>query len=203
MTPAAKEVVQLPLGDYAPPLRPELSQWHTPQPVADRMAAWCARPGMRLLEPCAGGGNLVRAAISQGVFVTAVEIDPAWSELLRADPAFSNVEVLTADFLRMESWRLGQFDLVLMNSPYEDGQDALWIERALEFAPRVVALVPSRVLYGVSKHERLWSKHGLARLANLVRRPVFAGGGGKFDLCVVDVRRDEANRQTTEVEWWS
>ena len=191
------------LGDFAPPMNPALSQWHTPQNLADRMAAWCVRPGLRVLEPCAGGGALVRAALACGGHVSAVEIDPAWAQTLRAE--YADVDIQTADFFKLVPPLYDQPDahaLVLMNSPYEDGQDALWIERALEFAPQVVALVPSRILYGVSKYERIWSKHTLARLANLVRRPVFAGSGGKFDLCVVDVKRGLCFGET-RVEWWA
>lgn len=194
---------QIQLGEFAPPMKPGLSQWHTPQPLADRMAEWCElEPGNAVLEPCAGGGNIVRACTRQGVTITAVEIDPEWCAVL-GDQRGRGETVICADFLAMAlpTYDTEKFDIVVMNSPYEKGADATWIAHAIMFAPRVVALVPSRILYGAKKHRQLWSRYRLARVAHLVRRPIFKGTGGKFDLCVVDVRR-EPPRKTVEVEWW-
>ena len=77
---------QLSLGDFAPELLPELSQFHTPTKLAKRMGAYAdVLPGMRVLEPSAGGGNIVRELVKAGAEVDAVEIDPRWCTVLRKE----------------------------------------------------------------------------------------------------------------------
>ena len=194
--------VQLVLGGFAPPLDPGLSQWHCPVGLANRIAQWAGvKPGDRVLEPCAGGGNLARPCVAAGAKVTAVEIDPAWADVLRNDPTLDGTVVHTADFMTLRPEDLGTCDLAVMNSPFEGGADAIWLERVLEFVPRVVAVGPSRILFGQEKHERVWSKHSLIGLANMIRRPVFFGSGGKFDVVVVDVERG-LGKSLRRLEWW-
>ena len=201
---------QLTLGDFAPPLRSELSQWHTPVDLANRIAAWAGlRRGTRVLEPCAGGGNLVRACVAHGADVTAVELDPAWATVLAKDPTLHpagrlRTLVINDDFMTLTTDELGQFDVAVMTPPFEDGQDAAWLEHVLKFAPRVVMVGPSRLLFGQDKYARVWSKNRLTGLACMVSRPVFFGDGGKFDVVVAEVRRDIGHRgqRLERLEWW-
>ena len=168
-----------------------LSQFHTPQPLADRMAAWAGvSRNMRVLEPCAGGGNIARACMKLGAQVTAVEIDKRWADKMVADPSLAGAEIAYGDFLRCKPGDLGPpHDLVVMNSPFEKQADALFIAHAITFAPRVVALDPVGVLFGKKKNELVWSRRSLTGLVIITRRPKFLGSGGSFDCALVEVDR--------------
>lgn len=117
------------------------------------------RPGMRVLEPSAGTGNLL-APLPAGCDVVAVEIVTALVHALRQ--RFPAVYVECADFLQCNG-DLGQFDRILMNPPWRRGLDIQHIEHARRFlAPggEVVA-----ICYGGEKQRR-----------------AFAGCGEWFDL---------------------
>lgn len=105
--------------------------FYTPGPVASQMmehADLCA--GMTMLEPSAGSGNLIRAAMSHGIFsgnIVAVEIDQRKTEL-----AGLVSQVHYKDFLQCNG-DLGKFDRVLMNPPFTRGQDVAHIRHAIKF----------------------------------------------------------------------
>ena len=103
-----------------PEYKPEFQQWHTPPKLAERMATeftWRSPTGICqpvfgpstvVLEPSAGGGALVRAALDQGVRgVVAVELDPEWIQRLHvrfeAEIAVGRVVVVDGDFLANET----------------------------------------------------------------------------------------------------
>lgn len=123
------------------------SLFPTPPPLAARMVAEAAlEPGMTVLEPSAGTGNLLRALREAfrpglgGSFVrTAVEINYDLCERLRgAEPGAT---VRQADFLACDD--LGTFDRIVMNPPFDRGADMKHILHAMHLlAPggRLVAL---------------------------------------------------------------
>ena len=114
----------------------------TPPAIASAMAKLAdLRPGMRVLEPSAGTGALLRA-LPAGVEVCAVEVN---TELALALNRWGEVPlvVLRADFLSVEPERFEPFDRILMNPPFADGEDIAHIVHARKFlAPggRLVAL---------------------------------------------------------------
>ena len=127
-----------------------------------------------------------------------------WSELGDGEP----VRVVEADFL---STTLAPVDVVCMNPPYEGGLDGAFLERAMELAPRVVALLRLNALVGQERHERVWSRIGrgwhLDVVAYLARRPVFlaagaATDGAKSDFVAVRLTRGTRARKT-RTEWWT
>lgn len=93
----------------------------TPGPLAARMVDLAEiAPGHTVLEPSAGTGALLDAVRAAGFFtaaVTAVEINEGLADRLRL--RFDDVK--QADFLACD--RLGTFDRVLMNPPFEHGAD--------------------------------------------------------------------------------
>lgn len=183
---------QLRLGDWGPELRPGLSQYPTPRILARRVVDWAGvRPGDSVLEPSAGGGNLVRELMRVGARVTAVEVDPEWAHVLVQE---AGVKVVCADFIQWEPAIEGMFDLAVMNPPLNGGVGGDHVAHALRFAPRVVSVLRLADLAGRGRFNSLWSKCRIARLAILVERPVFAhvdgSDGGLTDFCVVDVRAD-------------
>ncbi len=93
------------------------------------------RPGLRILEPSAGTGNLLRAlydALQDNLAgVTAVEINPTLADSLKA--GFPHSDVRCADFLGCNG-NLGEpFDRVVMNPPFENGSDVAHVLHALHF----------------------------------------------------------------------
>ena len=134
-----------------------LSQWFTPDHLALRVAVWglAGSNASTILEPSAGGGALVRAAriARPSARVHALEIDPYWARrLAESDPT---VAVLEVDALTV-AWP--SVDAVLMNPPYEEGRDGDFLERAIDAAPRVVAILRLSALAGLRRHAGVWSR---------------------------------------------
>lgn len=115
----------------------------TPVDVAGRVAAYAdLRAGDRVLEPSAGTGRLLDA-IEAGPHgeVVAVEVSYALAEDLRR--RYPSVEVRCADFLST-SGDIGTFDRVVMNPPFDHGEDIRHVRHALEHlrpGGRLVAIV--------------------------------------------------------------
>lgn len=189
-----------------------LSQWWTPPELAARVAH-LALDGTRfpsVLEPAAGAGALIDAVLAARPLarVTALELDPAWARHLTVAYAREPVRVIEADFL---TTTLAPVDVVCMNPPYENGLDGAFLERAMELAPRVVALLRLNALVGQERHERVWSRIGrgwhLDVVAYLARRPVFLAAGAATDGAKSDfvaVRLTQGTRaRKTRTEWWT
>lgn len=104
----------------------------TPDAAADEVAQLAElRSGLRLLEPSAGNGQLVRAAqrVTGGLYVHTVEVNPDHFHTLAQ---ISNL-VSMADFVKSTVTELGAFDRVLMNPPFTKGQDVEHVVHAYDF----------------------------------------------------------------------
>jgi phospholipid N-methyltransferase len=120
----------------------------TPPGLAARMVELAEiQPGMCVLEPSAGTGNLVRAILQSEpeAHVDLIEINPALCKSLEA----FGFSVACADFLAATSEEPvcpdseDGFDRVVMNPPFGQAQDVAHIKHALTFlAPggRLVAI---------------------------------------------------------------
>jgi predicted RNA methylase len=181
-------------------------------------ALWRGQP-LRVLEPSAGNGALVRPLVAAGAEVTAFELDARYTKELAAllDPEEVNgTAIVPADFLALAdalggssaAWR---FDLCVMNPPYEDGKDVEFILHALKFAPRVVGIFRADLWYGVERYDELWSQVRPTRILNLKRRwfknPQTGKGGETNYVCLELVKRgvlDKASTRPDQVsmEWW-
>jgi len=192
-------VDQLSLGAWAPPLRADLGQFHTPVKLAQKMVAWAGvRNGDAVLEPSAGGGNIVRELQKVGARVTAVEIDLPWAQVLRSE--FPTVSVHECDFLRMGVF---DHDAALMNPPLSGGVGPSHVAHALSMVPLVVSVLRLSDLVGDEHCRVLWDPYELTRLALLRHRPLFTGDGGKTDFCVVEVgHRDTGRPRQYTIEHW-
>lgn len=184
--------------------RDDLAQWHTPAWLARRVVRWAGiGPGLRVLEPGAGGGNITCELVEAGAVVTAVEVDPAWAHVCRSRCPGASVHV--GDFLL---WGHGgrEFDLAIANPPYDGGLDSVFLAEMFWHAPRVVAILRTHALHGVERFDRVWRHVDVAGLAFCVRRPKFGSGEqsdtAKHEFCVVDARRRGTWSGSTRVEWW-
>jgi len=115
----------------------------TPPDLAARMArlAGSTLAGMRVLEPSAGTGNLVRAIMNSAtgadcVRIVAVEINSGLVKTLQQQrdrtvhANENNFDIRQADFMACNG-DLGTFNAILMNPPFEKGHDIKHIMHAL------------------------------------------------------------------------
>lgn len=166
---------------FEPERQEALSQWFTPAWIARRAARWL-RPGLRILEPSVGSGNLVEALVRAGhriEDITGCEIDPAWEAHTHA--RFDRkLEIYGGDFLAIDwSPPRPRFDASFQNPPYENDLDLRFVVRTLEIAPITVAIVKSDFEFGTTRDAGLWLPHGVVRRrAILVERPRFGSVSG-------------------------
>lgn len=182
------------------------AQWFTDPVLADRLVGLassllddCVRRSLplRVLEPTAGGGNLVRAVLRRVPHATidAVEIDGRFvPELASIGP---NVTAIHADYLERPAPDR-RYDLAPCNLPFDDGMETALLEKLLDEAERIPALLPARSLFGKERHERIWWRFDprnpkrdwwLRKIEHVVPRPRFAGSGGSDEIVLLDLRR--------------
>jgi type I restriction-modification system DNA methylase subunit len=116
-----------------------LQAFYTPRPLAERVAvAVKLKHGYRVLEPSAGGGALVEAAMHiAAVDVDAYDIDPGVQDRLsaigvgQAALTGGSLAVRIQDFLAVEPTPV--YDAVVMNPPFSGGQDTAHVTHAIGF----------------------------------------------------------------------
>lgn len=108
--------------------------FQTPKPLAAKMAELAdLRPGLRLMEPSAGLGRILRAceAQAENLQTLAVEIDTNCAgELFKNH---GDLKILQRDFLTVTPEETGLFDRVVMNPPFKMRRDIKHIRHALDF----------------------------------------------------------------------
>lgn len=99
--------------------------FYTPLPLVNSMVELASnRHGCRALEPSAGDGRIVHALIEAGCPVDAYEMD----EEMSSRCAEIGANMLGGDFLRSDP--AGEYDLIVMNPPFQRGQAEKHIEHA-------------------------------------------------------------------------
>lgn len=198
------------MPDAAPAYDEELAQWFTPPKLARKMAKAFLRTSDSILEPTAGGGSLIHAALEDGVQrVAAVEVDPRWSARLTQRFDASRVTVLNQSFFDVE--KIDGIDTIFMNPP-DNKAAGLHVVDFLEHALNltawspwcdVVALIRAGAMYGVDRVERVWSRASVSNIVHLARRPAYgdSDSGGKQDWCVVRFRQGPP--RDARPEWWT
>lgn len=146
----------------------ELSYFPTPPEIAAQaVAALRVEPGMTVLEPSAGRGDLI-LALPLGVEVYAVEMDDQRFDYLRSQflpPAGVYLRVSHGDFCGREPGLNGMpatVDRVLMNPPFAGGEDIDHVLQAVRYlrpGGRLVSIMSAGVVF---RQERRWA--GFRRL---------------------------------------
>jgi protein-L-isoaspartate O-methyltransferase len=99
----------------------------TPTTLADRMAQMAdVKPGMKVLEPSAGTGRLADAVKKLGASVDTVEMQSSLRDVL----AKKGHNIIDHDFTAMK--REPAYDRIVMNPPFEKGQDMAHVKQAYE-----------------------------------------------------------------------
>lgn len=102
----------------------------TPPEIARKLVSYAGiESGMRVLEPSAGTGNIMRAVGLARVDCTGVAIELNHHLANSLSAMFMTWDVRQADFL-MCNGDLGQFDAIVMNPPFRNAIDIEHIEHA-------------------------------------------------------------------------
>ena len=121
----------------------------TPKAVAAKMAELAGiKPGMKVLEPSAGNGNLADAAKAAGADVDVVEI----SSQLRSLLELKGYNAVESDFNDLSVSE--EYDAILMNPPFSGRKDAQHIMKAydhLKPGGKLVAIAGEGVFFGNDK----------------------------------------------------
>ena len=123
----------------------------SPEPVVNRLMELAdVKPGMFVLEPSAGQGNIARE-IAQIATVDCVELLPDNAKHLMD---FSNA-VLVSDFLQLQPVQM--YDRVVMNPPFERQADILHVQHAFKFLKpggRLVSVMGAGIMFRENKLTR-------------------------------------------------
>jgi group I intron endonuclease len=126
----------------------EFGQFDTPETLAEEVVERAEiKPGMHVLEPSCGIGNMVLAIERVGGMVRGFEIDDARIAKAKSRCAFG-LGVLGVDFLAVEPY--AKFDVVVMNPPFPKRLDIEHVRHAARFVTRgghLVAIMSAGVLF--------------------------------------------------------
>ena len=121
----------------------------TPRPVIDEMIGMAGiEPGMKVLEPSAGKGDIAEAAQEAGAEVDTIELSIRLQDILKA----KGLNVIDSDFTSREP--VAEYDAVVMNPPFENGQDMEHIQHAYKFLKpggKLVAIMSAGPFYRQDK----------------------------------------------------
>ena len=142
--------------------RQDFGQFDTPHPTVERLLDFARlEPGMSLLEPSAGIGNIAVAAIGRGAMVTTCELDPRRAATLTMriaglphSPASDASEGVHADFLSLSSDKIGLFDRVVMNPPFAHQADIDHVRHATSFLKpggRLVSIMSAGIRFRTNR----------------------------------------------------
>lgn len=131
--------------------------FNTSPELAEKVARFAdIGKGQTVLEPSAGTGELAKAARAAGGDVRCMEIQPGLAHELAQVHGF---RTWRGDFLKATPADLGQFDVVLMNPPFDRGRDCDHVRHAWQFVKpggKLVAIMSARAEYGEdSRHKAL------------------------------------------------
>ena len=127
----------------------------TPPPLIERMISLAGiKEGMTVLEPSAGKGDIAEAARAAGGKVFTIEPVGALREILE----LKDLAPFAFDFMAPED-RLGTFDAVLMNPPFENCQDIKHVRKAFDHLAEggtLVAIVSRACATGESHPQKVF-----------------------------------------------
>lgn len=138
-------------GEYSL-TKQDFGQFDSPPPVVARVIELAQiKPGMDVLEPSAGIGNIVRGIVAAGGTPHAFEIDDKRRQKLEQS-GLMTFPVAKGDFLSVEPTRA--FDRVAMNPPFAKQADIAHVMHAAKFLKpggRLVSVMSASVTFRTDK----------------------------------------------------
>lgn len=179
--------------------RDHLDRYYTPPALAEALVDLLPiQQTDRVLEPSAGGGAFVRAALQATPDVVALDIDPRSPG--RHTPGASGI---LCDFLRYNPPEAQRPDWIIGNPPYQDAEDH--VRHALRVTRGRVAFLLRLAFLESARRYHLWQEQQLRELFVLAERPSFSGDGSTdsaaYALFVWDVRRISPSAALRVVSW--
>lgn len=162
----------------------------TPAPLIERMIGLADLVlGHTILDPSAGKGDILDAVaqkfIGKNPPLFACEINPTLQEILH----LKGYSVLAPDMFDLKPG-VDSFDRILMNPPFEKGQDADHVTHALKLlwpGGRLVAIVGEGLFFRKKKKETVFRE--MLRLRNAyVSEPIDGAFSNAFNTANVRVR---------------
>tara|TARA_B100000745_G_scaffold192726_1_gene126765 strand:+ start:30224 stop:31606 length:1383 start_codon:yes stop_codon:yes gene_type:complete len=136
----------------------DLSFYPTPTKVITQMMGRLYGENLRILEPSAGTGNMVRHLLTKGHRVDAVEVDPMRYQQL-CQIRSPKVTVTHANFLCMTP--VAEYDAVVMNPPFYGTHYMEHVEHAYRYLKTrgtLLAVLPYTVRLGTTKKHKAFRK---------------------------------------------
>lgn len=174
-------------GEYSR-TKQDFGQFDSPEDVVARVIQLAGiEPGMVVLEPSAGVGNIAKAAEAAGGRVTAIEIDAKRCGSLAGIP---NITAHNHDFLQQTP--VAHFDRVVMNPPFAKQTDIDHVLRAhkcLKSGGRLVSVMSASVLFRDNAKTKDFRAFVEARGGAFERLPdaSFAQSGTAVHTCIVTI----------------
>ena len=181
-----------------------LQFFQTPGRIAEEMAEWAVADRSRVLEPSAGHGRLVQAALDRrAASVVAVELDQDnFRRLTHGRPFGDSVEAYHIDFLKVVDLWLADpaflgFDAILMNPPFRNNQDIRHVAaaaRLLRPNGRLAAIVSEHPFFAQDRESVVFRHRLEARGARTERLPAdtFKEEGAQGMARMVFIERGDA-----------
>jgi type I restriction-modification system DNA methylase subunit len=170
----------------------------TPKPLIERLIELAEiKPSHSVLEPSAGKGDIldaIKEEFGDEVSLYACEVNSTLREILN----LKRYKLLSSDFLSFE----GQlFDRIVMNPPFENGQDADHVSHALRLLKpdgRLVAIMGEGVFFRQFKKDTEF-RNLLSRWNAYISEPIQGAFKDGFKQTGVNVRMVAINRDFTPV----
>jgi phospholipid N-methyltransferase len=171
----------------------------TPPQLATRLIETaCIEPGNTILEPSAGGGNLIDAILSNqpNAQISYCELNCFLLDILRYKyEKVKQVTFIGRDCLEIDEHRLERrFDRVIMNPPFERGEDADHVLHAWHslLAPKgiLTAIVSAGIFFRSDKKAQSFREFLTARKAVINEVPAgsFKSSGTGIETKIVQLR---------------
>jgi hypothetical protein len=159
-----------------------VGRWFTPPKLAKRFAEWSRVAGCTVVDLGCGEFALSRAAMDAGASRVIAY------DLIRPDSntpngvtfRFADADV-TADEEEIAA------DVIISNPPWEENSVEAFVVASMNASERACFIAPLATLASAKRLQGVWSQYRITRLAVCARRPRFAGGGGKADVCFFEV----------------
>jgi predicted RNA methylase len=172
-------------GEYSR-TKQDFGQFDSPEDVVARVIQLAGiEPGMVVLEPSAGLGNIAKAAEAAGGKVTAIEIDAKRCGTLAG---LTNITAHNHDFLSQTP--TAHFERVVMNPPFAkqaDIEHVLHAYQCLKSGGRLVSVMSASVLFRENSKTEAFRAFVDSRGGTFERLPdaSFAQSGTAVHTCIV------------------